>query len=111
MSPPGAIRGASPGKKRPEMEWTMRLLVRQLERVMQIVVCDLATETQTRSKGKGIVQPSPSPCVTDLLEQIIRGREVLHRVQIPCRSRGIETVDIKVDFVCSENLADYLDHR
>src|SRR6266446_3714660 len=87
------------------------VVIYRLEGVPQVVVGDLATQTPTRGEREVVVQPSPSPCVIDLLEQVSCGGEVLQRIQVTGHSRGVETVDVDVNAIFAEESAQYLCHR
>ena len=65
------------------------------------------TEAFTGKDREGVVQPTPFPREHDLLDHVLRHREVLHRIQITGYSRGIETVDVDVDERRAEEAAQY----
>src|SRR5262249_43943447 len=58
-----------------------------------------------------IVQTAPEPRVHDLIAELIRPVEVAHGVQVACRSRRVEAVDVELDPARLQELGQHLGHR
>ena len=82
--------------------------VGRLEGVIEAVVRNLLSELHTRFRGEAVMEAAPRAGIHDIGAEFVRGVEVPHRDQIP---RGVgRTVDVEVDLVSAEELAEHLCH-
>jgi hypothetical protein len=78
----------------------------RLEGVIEAVVRNLLSELHPRFRGEAVVEAAPRAGVHDVGAEFVRGVELPHRDQIP---RGVgRTVDVEVDLVSAEELAEHL---
>src|SRR6266498_2266922 len=97
-------RWGAPGTARP----TPGGLAERSKGLPQVVVRDVAPENDTSHAGEVIVQACPEARINDLVAKIVRHVEVAYRIQVAGRAGGVEAVDIEVEALSAEEVAEDL---
>src|SRR6266496_1337287 len=99
--------GTRPDRRAP----TRGGLAERSKGVPQVVLCDVAPENDTSHAGEVIVQACPEARIDDLVAKIVRHVEVAYRIQVADRAGGVEAVDIEVEALSAEEVAEDISHR